>query len=976
MKELPKPILHALKRAKISPALSTDFSQFLNQYPDSESHTLYLLNDKKQKIEEVVQELYGVPINKQSTWTKETLKKPDSPQSSVINFKHPIQSNIHIKQSFKEWKQENGFFSSSSFELGNIYTFIRIQPFVDENFKQQFCWSFNKAKYGKKGWHMEKSIKNIKTDLIHNKHKPGKNIETYLENNPLLMDKNAKFFTNSTAVNESLPNPFVLDSCCSQTLLYLLFGHPLLFFNGSQEPLVLQKHKVIIKLHYVVKDGYRVVFSTFHLNKKNHYSFDFQKNREHIFFIGKEDKALLMKNAYFPLCPLGLEVSQLQAVTQGISVLDEDWNRFLVQWNSEYPELEIKKINESQELIPEFTIGSLMGWEFWMQLEKTRAQKTEFLPKFQFSSKMQRNSYHRVGVNVENIVPYNSEELDAHNFKNLEQLFHYTQFITSSDKDNEFYLLNPTITSQFLQLFKNYPYIYNSDGKPLFVKDKKIYFALTIKKSDNYNHQYLLQGRLYTKVKIKEQIHWKPFPSNKEEPVKIIGLAPCFIFYQNRIYELNHIFSGDFVKSCLSGILANEKKIGDFYANALPFLKARGLKIWDPQGLLRISALFNYKIQGRIAVQEVKGILVGELKMIMKTDIGDFEYPISGDREEFQKRFDNQCFSIPRNKQLEMDLHHAILEHGWVKEEKNIYSMNETNALKFVLNILPNQNEHQIVVYCEEKGLKRWKTSRITPKVSINIKHNIDWFMVDLKFDDYQLDVEQIISIWREGKEYIDLSQEKGVALIDQNWMKQYAPIFNRLVHAKYKSNQSEKMDEKNLPTKNPPGYKNLRVTKNSLGLLEELQRMSSAKNLKDWHPYKIIPRKIPPTVKANLREYQKEGVNWLCFLRKNDFGGILADDMGLGKTLQALAFFEIVRTSRALKKCSKRPHLVVCPTSVVTNWREEIKKFTPELEYCLYHGPKRKKEVTHLKKIDVLITSYSLLQKEIDFFSVARTAL
>ena len=46
----------------------------------------------------------------------------------------------------------------------------------------------------------------------------------------------------------------------------------------------------------------------------------------------------------------------------------------------------------------------------------------------------------------------------------------------------------------------------------------------------------------------------------------------------------------------------------------MPFLKARGLKIWDPQGLLRISAIFNYKIQGRIAVQEVKGILVGKLE--------------------------------------------------------------------------------------------------------------------------------------------------------------------------------------------------------------------------------------------------------------------------------------------------------------------------------------------------------------------------
>ena len=67
-----------------------------------------------------------------------------------------------------------------------------------------------------------------------------------------------------------------------------------------------------------------------------------------------------------------------------------------------------------------------------------------------------------------------------------------------------------------------------------------------------------------------------------------------------------------------------------------------------------------------------------------------------------------------------------------------------------------------------------------------------------------------------------------------------------------------------------------MKVTKNSLGLLEELKKISSTKHSKDWHPYKIIPRKIPDTVQASLREYQKEGVNWLCFLRKNDFGGIL----------------------------------------------------------------------------------------------------
>ena len=512
-----------------------------------------------------------------------------------------------------------------------------------------------------------------------------------------------------------------------------------------------------------------------------------------------------------------------------------------------------------------------------------------------------------------------------------------------------------------MQLARNYPYIYNSEGKLLFEKTKKIYFAITIKKHNDYSSQYLLKGSLYTKVKIKEHIHWKPFPENKKEQVKVIGLAPGYIFYKNRIYEMSHVFNGGLIKSCLAGILANEKEISGFYTTVLPFLKSRGIKIWDPQDLLRVSALFNYTLQGKMIVQEVKGILAGELQVTMKTDIGDFEYPFFKAGDEFQKRFDSQCFSITRNKQMETELHNIILEHGWVKEEMNVYSMSETNILNFVLNILPIQNEEQSVVYCKGRHLKRWQTSRLTPRVSINIKHNIDWFMVDLKFEDYHLDVEQIISIWKEGKEYIDLGKEKGLALIDQTWMKQYAPILNRLVHAKYQ----KKIDEKELPTQK----KVMKVTKNSLGLLEELKKISSTKHSKDWHPYKIIPRKIPDTVQASLREYQKEGVNWLCFLRKNDFGGILADDMGLGKTLQALTFFEIIRVSRAMKKCSNRAHLVICPTSVVTNWQEEVIKFTPKLKYILYHGPKRKKESINFKKIDVVITSYSLLQKEIDFF-------
>ena len=93
--------------------------------------------------------------------------------------------------------------------------------------------------------------------------------------------------------------------------------------------------------------------------------------------------------------------------------------------------------------------------------------------------------------------------------------------------------------------------------------------------------------------------------------------------------------------------------------------------------------------------------------------------------------------------------------------------------------------------------------------------------------------------------------------------------------------------------------------------------------------------------MQASLREYQKEGVNWLCFLRKNDFGGILADDMGLGKTLQALTFFEIIRVSRAMKKCSNRAFLVICPTSVVTNWHGSHKIYPQRLLIYSLKPPK-----------------------------------
>jgi superfamily II DNA or RNA helicase len=111
----------------------------------------------------------------------------------------------------------------------------------------------------------------------------------------------------------------------------------------------------------------------------------------------------------------------------------------------------------------------------------------------------------------------------------------------------------------------------------------------------------------------------------------------------------------------------------------------------------------------------------------------------------------------------------------------------------------------------------------------------------------------------------------------------------------------------------------------------------------------------------ATLRDYQKHGVYWLHFLAQNGFGGILADEMGLGKTLQALAF---IRTL-----AGQGPSLVVCPASLIFNWRAEAAKWTPELRVLALDGPDRAGDFHKIEKSDLVITSYPLLRRDVDAY-------
>lgn len=129
----------------------------------------------------------------------------------------------------------------------------------------------------------------------------------------------------------------------------------------------------------------------------------------------------------------------------------------------------------------------------------------------------------------------------------------------------------------------------------------------------------------------------------------------------------------------------------------------------------------------------------------------------------------------------------------------------------------------------------------------------------------------------------------------------------------------------------------------------------------------KIADIEAPKDLQATLRDYQQTGLNWLNFLFDFKFSGILADDMGLGKTLQTLTHLSYLKAQKKLTL----PVLVVVPTSLIANWKNEVEKFTPNLKILsLYGGPERSEAFKQIDQADILLTSYALIYRDLDKYS------
>lgn len=195
-----------------------------------------------------------------------------------------------------------------------------------------------------------------------------------------------------------------------------------------------------------------------------------------------------------------------------------------------------------------------------------------------------------------------------------------------------------------------------------------------------------------------------------------------------------------------------------------------------------------------------------------------------------------------------------------------------------------------------------------------------------------------------------------------------------RRINLSYKRLKPMLLNLLELYTNNLESDGSLLMAKHQAVLINELHKAYQALRMRWYGTEKIVElgqqlrdfkaiedSVVPNGFATTLRPYQQEGVNWLQFLRQYQLGGILADDMGLGKTVQTLAHLAIEHKAGRLKE----PVVIIAPTSLMTNWRLEIERFTPDFNVVVFHGDDRHRHLSKLKSADIILTTYPLVVRD-----------
>ncbi len=454
------------------------------------------------------------------------------------------------------------------------------------------------------------------------------------------------------------------------------------------------------------------------------------------------------------------------------------------------------------------------------------------------------------------------------------------------------------------------------------------------------------------------------------EEARLLSCAEPGMIYQNTYYRFPKHISRMHLKhlKTLEDLTLPEPLFGSFVENAMPQL-AHFATIENPQAINGFVTL-PYVEPAKASCEIV--YLDGELEATLFFHYDKNRIPVAPNQLTFE---DATSFVTPsgilaRNLVDERKLTEELFQDFiFNPDEGHFVTKSEKKIVEFMTDLIPRYQQ-RVTFNCPQNLLDQFIYDQTEYKIHLSHTDRIDVYKIDLEVKGALKGIKMDL-LWEciaSRRAYLEMDNPRNrgkkegskmpkILVLDLEKMGALVQLFDELGIDVLNDHTLER-PLWSLANIDGSQFKGLPVTFSISDKLVDIRKQMLGEK-------KITFTDVPDEVQAKLRPYQNDGVNWLERLRMMYLNGILADDMGLGKTLQAIVAIAQYR----MKK--KGLTLIVCPTSLLYNWKEEFSKFDPQLKVLVIDGipSARKRLIENMRKYDVVITSYTLLQKDVEHY-------
>ena len=568
----------------------------------------------------------------------------------------------------------------------------------------------------------------------------------------------------------------------------------------------------------------------------------------------------------------------------------------------------------------------------------------------EFYKLMNNKEFYRYGDKLEFV--HTKEMFEDESQGLLEFIMKYSEIIafTNSNANSNYryygkalnessIIIGNTAIDELFDVLKNQKVIVEREYEknPIYFIDDNPKLEFNLEKIENDEYRIIADFDIYKTIILKGRKYKYVLTDN--------GLYRCTKEFENTTLKLLGLFRENF----LTQVLLSKNELGELFSVIFPKVK-NAIKI-DENIVEEIKEYEPEKLAVKTYLDfDENGYIVADVKLCY----GENEFNPLNDMEEKE-------FKYPRNVIEETKAMNVFRKTGFMFDVKNLRFIlpDEEKIYEFLTNDINYYMQKFEVLATDNFKSKEIIKPKMT-SLGVRVENNL--LSVDLSKLNIDLnELDEILKKYKLKKKYHRLKNGAFLDLENNNEI----DFINKLV-------SGTDIDYKELES----GSIRLPVNR-TLYLNQLLEGIKGTQIIKNAEYKKLIDGldkdlldeevKIPQQLENVLRPYQRIGFKWLKTLDRYKFGGILADDMGLGKTIQIISILLDYKQSNVEHKTS----IVVSPSSLSLNWKNEIEKFAPELNVKVVRGTatERKEIIENIDKYDLVITSYDLLKRDIDIY-------